>query len=181
MAHGAVSSLQSIAHGRAAGSEVFEALKSRLADRLERLSAELLALRGQSSPADAGAAVTAEADATHRAIEARMRLLGQLASGLAEVVPAALPVDGVGYGSTVALEDLEEGGQEEYTLVTGQLIDPDAGQVSLASPVGQALLGRCIGDTVEIRTPQKLRRVRITALRTIHERLGLNGRPRREA
>ena len=157
---------------------MFEALKSRLADRLERLTAELLAVREQSQPTGDVGAATGEAEVTRRAIEERIRLLGQLASGLADGVAAAMPVGGVGYGSTVALEDLEEGGREEYTLVTGQLIDPDAGQVSLASPVGQALLGRRVGDTVDIRTPQKLRRVRITALRTIHERLGENGRAR---
>ena len=159
------------------GGDAFEALKARLAERLERLSAELLAIQSQSWPPGEEAAMSAEDEATRRAIQERIRLLGQLASGLADVSPEALPHEAVGFGSTVTLEDLDAGGTDRYTLVTGHLIDPDAGQVSLASPVGQALLGRRVGDTVEIRTPQKLRRVRIVGLRTIHERLDGQSRP----
>jgi transcription elongation factor GreA len=181
MGRGAVSLQQSSAQMTPVTGDVLEALKARLTDRLERLSAELLAIQEHSWPAGSNTPATAESDSTRRAIQERIRLLGQLASGLADVDLEALPIDGVGFGSTVTVEDLDGGRREEYTLVTGQLIDPDAGQVSLASPVGQALLGRGIGDTVEIRTPQKLRRVRIDALRTIHDRLGTNGRQRRPA
>jgi len=177
MGRGAVS-LQQAVTPTGVGGDVFEALKARLADRLERLSAELLAIQGHSWSADEPAPPSPGTGAARRAIQERIKLLGQLASGLADVDADALPLQGVGFGSTVTVEDLDGGRREEYTLVTGHLIDVDAGQVSLASPVGQALLGRQVGDTVEIRTPQKLRRVRIVKLLTIHDRLGTNGRPR---
>ncbi len=57
----------------------------------------------------------------------------------------------VGLGSTVHLE--LEGGVHKYTIVGSTEADPESGKISNESPIGQALLGRKIGEQVEIAIP----------------------------
>ena len=49
------------------------------------------------------------------------------------------PTDRVGLGSKVKVEDVHSGEPEEYTLVLAEMMDIDAGHISLASPLGRAL------------------------------------------
>ena len=62
--------------------------------------------------------------------------------------------DRAGNGSRVRVLDLKTGEDDVFTLVPGEEVDPDAGDVSLASPIGQALLGRKAGETVRVATPR---------------------------
>ena len=61
--------------------------------------------------------------------------------------------DVVSFGNTVRIEDVEEGDEEEYTIVGGPEADPDEGRISNESPVGAALIGHAVGDKVEITLP----------------------------
>src|SRR3712207_9422099 len=61
------------------------------------------------------------------------------------------------------------GKEVAYTLMVGDAIDLDAGQISLVSPVGQALLGRRVGEEVQATTPQGTRRLRVLAMETLPE------------
>lgn len=56
-------------------------------------------------------------------------------------------------GSTVTLET--EGQQKIYQILGGTEADPQAGIISQQSPLGQALLGKHIGDKIEVRLPKK--------------------------
>jgi transcription elongation factor GreA len=56
-------------------------------------------------------------------------------------------------GSTVTIRDTAAGDQVSYTIVGTAEADPLRDRISNESPVGQALLGRKIGDTVTIRVP----------------------------
>jgi len=55
--------------------------------------------------------------------------------------------DQVGFGAHVTLED-EDGERFQFILVGSEEIDPASGRISCLSPLGQALMGRKIGDTV---------------------------------
>ncbi len=59
----------------------------------------------------------------------------------------------IAVGDTVVLQDLTAGEQADYTLVDKREADPTKGKISIASPVGQALLGRQRGDRVEVKAP----------------------------
>jgi transcription elongation factor GreA len=62
------------------------------------------------------------------------------------------PADQVELLSTVTFA--EEGEPEErYRIVGPTEADPGAGRVSFESAIGKALLGRRVGDEVEVRTP----------------------------
>ena len=83
----------------------------------------------------------------------------------------ALSRGAIGFGSTVRVQDLRTRDTLEYTLMTGDALDIDAGEVSLASPVGQALLGCREGEEVEVITPHGRRRLKVVRVTTLFDRL----------
>lgn len=105
-------------------------------------------------------------------LQAVVRRLGQLVAGLSIIDPEHLPARGAGYGSTVVVENTRTGNREEYMLMAGPLVDIDANQVSLASPIGSALLGRVAGEEIVIETPQQARLLRIISVTTLMESMG---------
>jgi transcription elongation factor GreA len=56
-------------------------------------------------------------------------------------------------GSTVILRDLASGSAVRYTLVSPSEVSPSEGKISIASPVGKALINRTVGDEVEVSVP----------------------------
>jgi transcription elongation factor GreB len=86
------------------------------------------------------------------------RRLGFLSSRLELVQvmhpPAQAAAGGTaGFGAWVTVED-EDGVHTSYRLVGADEPDPDNGHVSVESPVGRALLGKQVGDEVEVRRPR---------------------------
>jgi transcription elongation factor GreA len=57
------------------------------------------------------------------------------------------------FGDTVVLRDLASGERVSYTLVDASEASPIEGKISVASPMGQALLGRMKGQNIEVRAP----------------------------
>ncbi len=71
--------------------------------------------------------------------------------------------DTVRLGSDVTVLN-DEGENEKYTIVGSAEVDPTNGRISNESPVGRALLGRHIGDIVEIKIPAGTLRLQISAI-----------------
>jgi transcription elongation factor GreA len=145
-------------------------VRDRLGSELERLSRQLT---DDLEAELGGATAVCAAPEERREVQKRIRRLGQLVAGLAGLECGALPADRVGYGSSVVLQNLDTRQRVSYTLVTGDVIDLDEDQVSLASPVGQALLGRKVGDHVSVETPAGTLRYRIVSLTTLLRMLDL--------
>jgi len=76
------------------------------------------------------------------------RLAGELERALV-VEREQLPPDAVTMFSRVAFEDLRTGARREVVIVPPAEADPGAAKVSVLAPVGAALLGLRIGDTIE--------------------------------
>ena len=68
-----------------------------------------------------------------------------------------------GLGSTVRCRDSE--GEHLYTLVLPANAAPLEGRISVASPVGRALLGRAGGEEVDVATPGGVRPLTILSVR----------------
>ena len=66
-----------------------------------------------------------------------------------------------GFGTTVRIVDVEEGDEEEYSIVGGPEADPMNNKISNESPVGAALMGRHKGETVTVLTPNGPWKIRI--------------------
>lgn len=58
-----------------------------------------------------------------------------------------------GIGNGVVLLDLASGEDLRYTIVSPREADPIKGKISSVSPIGKAIMGRSLGDTIEIKVP----------------------------
>ena len=98
--------------------------------------------------------------------------LGQLRARLRElsmVDMSRIPKDRVGLGSTVTVLDLDKDEQITYQLLTSEEADVAQGRISTTSPIGRALLGKRVGDTVKVMIPGGTREIEIIQLTTIHD------------
>ena len=67
----------------------------------------------------------------------------------------------VGMGSTVLLRNLKSGAELRYKLVSPREVNPGQGKISIASPVGRALVRKREGEEVEVAAPAGAIRFRI--------------------
>jgi transcription elongation factor GreA len=65
------------------------------------------------------------------------------------------------FGSTVMMEDLQTRDVATYTLVGPYEADVQAGTISVASPLGKALIGKEEGDEIKVQTPKGVRNFEI--------------------
>jgi transcription elongation factor GreA len=68
--------------------------------------------------------------------------------------PAKLNRDEVSVLATVKVRDLAYNDEEEFTLVGSGDEDYDAGKILSTSPIGMALLGKKIGEKIEVPVPK---------------------------
>lgn len=105
-------------------------------------------------------------------VQARLNHLTRRMQELSKIDLSEIPSDRVGFGSRVTVVDLRTKDEETYTLVFGDYIDIDTGQISMASPLGQTLLNKKPGDEVALQLPRGERRLRIKELTTLREMVG---------
>jgi len=78
--------------------------------------------------------------------------------GRADVIdPSSLSGDTVKFGATIKLEDEDTEEQATYKIVGEMEADVRAGKVSITSPIARALIGKAVGDSVEVTTPKGAR------------------------
>jgi len=68
------------------------------------------------------------------------------------LIPNQINKQEVSIGSTVTISE-ENSGEEQYTLVGSAEADPPMGRISHESPIGQAIIGKSTGDSVQVSTP----------------------------
>jgi transcription elongation factor GreA len=98
--------------------------------------------------------------------------LGQLQARLREfsmVDLSKIPHDRVGLGSQVVVLDLKKDEEFTYNLVVSEEADVANGKISTSSPIGRGLLGKQVGDTVNIQIPDGIKELEILSLMTIHD------------
>ena len=64
-----------------------------------------------------------------------------------------LPDGKVGFGSVVTLENPNNAGKVTYQIVGPDESDISSGKISIASPLGKALIGKEVEDEVTVQTP----------------------------
>ena len=87
-------------------------------------------------------------------LQARFAQIQKRLADLSRIDVAGVPKDRAGLGSEVTVENLVSGEEIRYTLVIPELADGNKSFVSMASPVGKALMNRRVGDTVTITIPR---------------------------
>ena len=97
-------------------------------------------------------------------IEGRiMELQNQVASSQVEEISG--PYDRCVFGATVTIEHADTGEEKTYTLVGPYESAPEKNRISIATPIGQALLGREEGEEVRVKTPKGVQEYVIVAIR----------------
>ena len=87
-----------------------------------------------------------------RDIEARIEELEKLLKNVEVVGQDEVGADTVGIGSRVKLYDVEMDEEVEYTIVGSTEADALNGKISNESPVGAALIGSKVGETIVVET-----------------------------
>lgn len=87
-------------------------------------------------------------------LQARFAQIQKRLADLSRIDVASVPKDRAGLGSEVTVGNIESGEEIRYTLVIPELADGNRSFVSMASPVGKALMNRRVGDTVTITIPR---------------------------
>lgn len=85
-------------------------------------------------------------------IEGRIQQLKIILPSLAVVRPEDVSTSEVGFGAMVTVRE-ESGDEWEFQLVGPLEADPMEDRISYESPLGAALLGRRVGETVEAEVP----------------------------
>ncbi len=94
--------------------------------------------------------------------------INQLRDELARAVlidPSKLPKDEVVFGCTVVVKDLDLDDEEEFTLVGAGEEDYMSGKILITSPLAQGMVGKKVGDKVEIEVPAGTTRFEILNIR----------------
>ncbi|TVR65617.1 MAG: transcription elongation factor GreA [Gemmatimonadales bacterium] len=107
-------------------------------------------------------------------VQARIEHLAQRLSELSKIDVKSMPADRIGFGSRVTIFDRTMDQEMTFTLVAGDFMDLDGGQVSMASPIGQGLKGARAGEEVTIHLPVGERTYQIREVVTLPEQLGLD-------
>ena len=135
-----------------------------LAEGYEKLTADLQALR-QERPriVDAIEEARAHGDLSENAeYHAAKERQGQIEAQIAEIEdrvsraqiidPASLSGDRIVFGATVTvLDDADK--PQRYQIVGQTEADARHGRISYDSPLGRALIGKTVGDEVEVTVP----------------------------
>jgi transcription elongation factor GreA len=102
-------------------------------------------------------------------VQARLSSLHERLSKLSSIDETQIPHGQVGLGSRVVVKDKKTGLKETYYLVFGDALEFEEGHVTMASPIGRALLGKAVGDVASLRLPAGLRQLEVVELKTIHD------------
>lgn len=136
------------------------------ADGASRLQEELKTLKTIERPAviKAIAAAREHGDLSENAeyhaarenqsfIEGRIAELEDQISRIEIIDIKSLKGREVKFGATVTIADEETDAEKTYQIVGEYEADPSEGLISVTSPIARAIIGRSVGDSVEVTTP----------------------------
>jgi transcription elongation factor GreA len=147
------------------------------AEGLARLEEELKHLRSQERPAVIRAIAEARAHGDlsenaeyHAARERQSFIEGRIAE-LETIIPSSEVIDiaklsgnQVRFGAKVTVLDEETEQEKTYRIVGQYEADMKDGSISISSPLAKALIGKKVGDSVEVPAPGGARAYEITAV-----------------
>ena len=89
--------------------------------------------------------------------EGRIQELEAVISHAQVIDPSTMSGDTVKFGATVLVVDEDTDVEERLMIVGEHEANIDKGKISITAPVARALIGKAVGDSVEVRTPKGLR------------------------
>ena len=102
-----------------------------------------------------------------RDIEARIEELEKILKNAEVVVEDEVDLDKINIGCCVKIRDLEYNEDLEYKIVGSTEANSLQNKISNESPVGQALIGRCVGDVVDVETQAGMIQYRVLEIQRV--------------
>lgn len=147
----------------------------------ERLRVELKKLKGEDRPRviQAIAEARSHGDLSENAeyhaareqqsfIEGRIKDIEAHISNSEIIDVSSLPAsDRVVFGATVDLDDEEDSSRVTYQIVGDAEANIKSGLISVSSPIARALVGKSVGDVVDVVAPNGTRSYEIVAVRYV--------------
>ncbi len=147
---------------------------------LETIKAELMKLKTEERPA----VIKAIADARehgdlsenaeyHAARERQSFIEGRVAEledvvSRGEVINAAqITGETITFGTSVMVADEDTDEESEYAIVGPYEADLSKGLISTSSPIAKALIGKRVGDSVEVTTPRGVKSYEVLSIKAI--------------
>lgn len=134
---------------------------------LENLQAELKDLKSVQRPAviEAIAEARAHGDLSENAeyhaareqqsfIEGRIQELEAVTSKAQVIDPTQFSGDTIKFGATITVVDEDTDEEDMFQIVGEYESDIDKKKLSMGAPIARALIGKSVGDSVEIKTPK---------------------------
>ena len=152
---------------------MLEELKNRLGEEIERLTHELQVTLPKAIQKAVELGDLRENSEYKSALErqqfvqARLNHLTKRYGELSRIDLSEIPTDRISLGSRVTVVDLRTREKEIYTLAFGDDVDFDSGQISMASALGQTLMGKKAGEKVNLQLPRGERKLHIKEVITL--------------
>ncbi len=73
--------------------------------------------------------------------------------------------DIIDIGSNIEVKDLNSNKKRKYILVSSVESDPENHKISDESPMGMALLGKKVGDSIQVKTPQSMIKLKVLKIK----------------
>ena len=145
----------------------YDKLKAEL-DNLQNVEMPIITERIANARAEGDLSENAEyhgARESQGMLQAKINLLNDKLVRATIVNTSQIAKDVVGFGCTVKVKDLDMDEDEEFTLVGGGEEDYASGKILITSPLAQGMVGKKIGDKVEIQVPMGTTRFQILEIR----------------
>jgi transcription elongation factor GreA len=133
-------------------------------EEMPRIAEQIAQARGYgdlSENAEFDAAVEAQG-----MLQARINDLQNMLGQAYIVEKSSLPTDRVVYGSKVRVLDLSINEEEDFILVGPGEEDYDQNKILLSSPIGQGLVGKKVGEHVDVQIPRGVLKLKIVEIGT---------------
>ncbi len=146
--------------------EGYEKLKAQLDkyknEDMPRIAEQIAEAQGEgdlSENAEFDAAVEAQG-----MLQARINELQNKLSQAYIVDKSTLSTERAAFGLKVRVLDMDFNEEEDYILVGPGEEDPEQDKIPITGPVGQALVGKQVGEQVEVKVPRGVRTLRIVEI-----------------
>ena len=161
---------------------MLEAAKKQLGEEIERLNHELNVTLPEAFKKAVALGDLKENGDYHAAkerqgfVSMRLNHLRQRLAKINSIDISKIPLDSAGLGSKVVVQDLATKESVHYELVVPDSMDfDDPTQISIASPLGRAMVEKKAGDTIIVQLPGSVRKLKILELITFHQSTHLGG------
>lgn len=100
-------------------------------------------------------------------VESRIRELEAKLAHCQVIDPGTLKGDRVMFGATVTILDCDTEQEQTWSIVGEDEANLKERKLSITSPLAQALIGKSLGDDLQVRTPKGMRECEILAVRYV--------------